>query len=72
MELVRQRLQRTLTPRIKPSTEQAVLTETQATKLERARCIGYLAGVALKAIEAGNLAVRIETLETVLKQREEN
>ena len=51
---------------------QAVRTETQATKLERARCIGYLAGVALKAIEAGNLAGRIEALEGVLKHREEN
>src|SRR5690349_4514603 len=36
---------------------------------ERARIIGYLAGIALKAIEAGNLAARIEMLEAVLKQR---
>ena len=39
--------------------------------LEKARTIGYLAGVALKAIEAGNLAARIEMLERVLKARSE-
>ena len=48
---------------------EAVRTETEAGTLEKARTIGYLAGVALKAIEAGNLAARIEMLETVLKQR---
>ena len=36
---------------------------------EKARAAGYLAGVALKAIEVGNLASRIELLEAVLKQR---
>src|SRR5262249_1051603 len=36
---------------------------------EKARGIGYLAGIALKAIEAGNLGARIEMLEAVLKQR---
>jgi hypothetical protein len=36
---------------------------------EKARAAGYLAGVALKAIEVGNLANRIELLELVLKQR---
>jgi hypothetical protein len=39
--------------------------------LEKARTIGYLAGITLKAIEAGNLAARIEMLEEVLKQRKE-
>ena len=34
-----------------------------------ARVVGYLAGVTLKAIEAGNLAARIEMLEATLKQR---
>ncbi len=48
---------------------EAVRTEKKAGTLEKARTIGYLAGVALKAIEAGNLAARIEMLETVLKQR---
>ena len=36
---------------------------------DRARCIAYVAGVALKAIESANLAGRIEELERVLKAR---
>jgi hypothetical protein len=48
---------------------QAVRATKEAGALEKARAIGYLAGVALKAIEAGNLAARIEMLEAVLKQR---
>jgi hypothetical protein len=36
---------------------------------EKARAAGYLASVALKAIEVGNLASRIEMLEAILKQR---
>jgi hypothetical protein len=47
----------------------AVRADDQAGAVEKARAIGYLAGVALKAIEAGNLAARIEMLEAVLKQR---
>jgi hypothetical protein len=47
----------------------AVRAEAEAGPLEKARVVGYLAGVALKAIEAGNLAARIEMLEAVLKQR---
>ena len=39
---------------------------------DRARTVGFLCGVALRAIEAGNLAARIEALETVLNQRKEN
>ena len=48
---------------------QAVLDETDAGALEKARTIGYLAGVSLKAIECGNLAARLEALESVLKLR---
>ena len=48
-----------------------VRQDKEAKKLEKARCIGYLAGIALKAIEAGNVAGRIEALEAVLKQRKE-
>ena len=48
---------------------EAVRAEQEAGTLEKARAVGYLAGVALKAIEAGNLAARIEALEAVLKQR---
>ena len=47
----------------------AVRGEPNAGTLEKARCIGYLAGVALKAIEAGDLAARLEAVESVLKAR---
>ena len=50
---------------------QAVRAEQAAGTLEKARAIGYLAGITLKAIEAGNLAARIEMLEMVLKKRNE-
>jgi hypothetical protein len=49
-----------------------VRSEREAGTLEKARTIGYLVGVALKAIEAGNLAARIEMLEMVLKKRKED
>ncbi len=42
--------------------------ETLST-VERARVLGYLARIALKAIEAGDLEARIEALEAVLKRR---
>lgn len=48
---------------------QAVLDDTDASSLEKARCIGYLASVSLKAIECGNLAARLEAMEAVLKAR---
>src|SRR6516165_2768344 len=48
---------------------EAVRCENEAGTLEKARTVGFLAGVALKAIEAGNLAARVEMLEAVLKQR---
>ncbi len=47
----------------------AVRDAPEAGTLERARCVGYLAGVALKAIEAGDLAARVEAVEAVLKGR---
>jgi hypothetical protein len=47
----------------------AVRADGEAGPLEKARLIGYLAGVGLKAIEAGNLEARVEMLEAVLKQR---
>ena len=37
--------------------------------LEKARTVGYLLSVGLKAIEAGNLFARIEMLEAILKHR---
>jgi hypothetical protein len=48
---------------------QAVREESEAGTLERARTIGYLAAIALKAIETGDLAARLEALEAVLKAR---
>ncbi len=47
----------------------AVRDDPEAGTLEKARCIGYLAGISLKAIEAGDLAARLEALEAVLKAR---
>jgi hypothetical protein len=43
--------------------------DATATTLERARCIGYLVGISLKAIEAGDTAARLEAVEAVLKLR---
>jgi hypothetical protein len=48
---------------------EAVRAEAGAGTLEKARTIGYLAGIALKAIDAGNVAARLEMLEAVLKGR---
>ncbi len=48
----------------------AVKADTTLGTTDRARTIGYLASVGLRAIEAGNLAARIEALESVLKNRE--
>ncbi len=47
----------------------AVRDDPEAGTLEKARCIGYLAGISLKAIEAGDLAARLEAVEAVLKAR---
>jgi hypothetical protein len=48
---------------------EAVRADGAATPLEQARVLGYLAGLARKAIETGELAARLEILEAVLKQR---
>ena len=47
----------------------AVRGDDSLTTVERARTVGYLAGITLKAIEAGDLAARLEAVEAVLKQR---
>ena len=47
----------------------AVWADESLTTVERARTIGYLAGVSLKAIEAGDLAARLEAVEATLKGR---
>jgi hypothetical protein len=47
----------------------AVVKDTESTALEKARCIGFLCGVTLRAIEAGDMAARLEAVESVLKAR---
>jgi hypothetical protein len=47
----------------------ALRADDALSTVERARAVGYLAGIALKAIEAGDLTARLEALEAVLKQR---
>lgn len=47
----------------------AVVKDADSTALEKARCVGFLCGVALRAIEAGDLAGRLEAVERVLKAR---
>ena len=37
--------------------------------VERAKAVGYLAGIALRAIDAGDVAARLEALESILKTR---
>lgn len=49
----------------------AVRAAPWADPIAKARTIGYLAGVARQAIDAGILAARIEILETVLRKRKE-
>lgn len=51
---------------------EAIRQEAMAGTIEKARALGYLAGIARKAIETGNLAARLEMLEAVLRQRKEN
>ena len=50
---------------------EAVRAAPWTSRLDKARAIAYLAGVARKTIEAGVLSARIEMLETVLNQRKE-
>ncbi len=47
----------------------AVNDDQEAGPLEKARVIGFLCGICLKAIETGNMAARVEALEMALKLR---
>jgi hypothetical protein len=47
----------------------AVREEPEAGTLEKARAVGYLAGIALKAVEVADLSARLEAVEQVLKRR---
>jgi hypothetical protein len=66
--------------RLKTAADVLALLEEQVTAvraapgagpLEKARTVGFLARVALRAIEAGDMAVRLEAVEAVLKARRE-
>jgi hypothetical protein len=47
----------------------AVREEPEAGTLEKARAAGYLASIALKAVEVADLSARLEAVEQVLKRR---
>ena len=49
----------------------AVRADHLADPVERARTLGFLAGVALRAMEAKDLAARLEAVERVLKLRKD-
>lgn len=46
-----------------------VRMDTALGTIERARCVGALAGVALRAVETADLEARLESLEQVLSDR---
>ena len=48
---------------------EAVRAEPEAGTLEKARVVGYLASVALRAVETADLADRLEALERAMKRR---
>ncbi|MFM9966334.1 MAG: hypothetical protein ACKV2Q_34595 [Planctomycetaceae bacterium] len=43
--------------------------DTSLGSVEGAQAVGSLAGIALRAIEAGDVAARVEALESILKSR---
>jgi hypothetical protein len=47
----------------------AVARDRRCSAVERARAIGYLGALSLKAMEADNLVARLEALEEALKRR---
>jgi len=49
---------------------EAVKNAEEAGTLEKARCIGYLAGISLKAVETAGLEARIDALEQRINQKE--
>ena len=50
---------------------QAVRSDEKLATTERARTIGYLASLALRAVEVTDLSERVEAVERVLKDRKE-
>ena len=51
---------------------EALRNQRWADPVQKARGIGYLAGLARKAIETGTLAERLELLDLVLRRRKES
>jgi hypothetical protein len=49
---------------------EAIRHEARASTIEKARVLGYLAGIARKAIETGTLEARLEMLRQVLQARD--
>ncbi len=47
----------------------AIRNAPEAGTLEKARAVGYLASIALKAVEVADLSARVEAVERVLKRR---
>jgi hypothetical protein len=47
----------------------AVRADAGLGTIERARCLGTLAGIALRAVETADLEARLAALETVLRAR---
>jgi ribosome modulation factor len=47
----------------------AIRDESEADTLAKARAVGYLAGITLRAVEVADLSTRVEALERVLKRR---
>ena len=48
---------------------QTLRNDASLGSVERAKAVGYLAGISLRAIEAGDVAARLEALEWILKSR---
>jgi len=48
----------------------AVKEDQEAGTLEKARVIGYLASIALRAVETSELEARVEALERIFEARE--
>ena len=46
-----------------------VRADHASSTLAKARCVGYLAAISLRAIEAGDMQARLEAVEAVLKER---
>jgi hypothetical protein len=50
----------------------AVRADNDVSTTERARTVGYLCAIALRAVETADMAERIDAIERALKQRKAN